>query len=505
LSIAEVRLIKGMLALVPPPAFQEVLAYFTWPGREINHRVISEIAGGHRWSSEPAAGVREVLDFMAAVRSVPRPNPAHFTGNSGGGVVASMRHGADLSLEWWPVGQGLFASGSLRLNRRQTFVWVYDCGSSTGGGVLDEALDACTDSLRLRGASRLGLVTLSHFDHDHISGIVRLIKRFPVRRLLLPYVPLSQRLLIAAGEGVAADDPLMTFFIDPVAYLSGVEGAEIEEIVLVPAAGPDDFVPPAPETPGIRPEDGGEEGALDGEPADLEGDYGPPPPEAAGDPAAVGQGPPVRFLKPGGRLVIPGLWEFIPYNDADLLPKADARFLSRVNGVSRLFVASPPRRAKALQTLKKIYRHHFGRGSGPQNLLSLFLYSGPIDGRAELWARHSNVAGLVSRRSCEFSQLHTGDGYLDTSDRLDRLRRFYSGGGRLRRARILQVMHHGAQGNWHAGVATVLRPEVSIFSSDPAHRWGHPSAEVLREFWTFGAVQVDGLNGFYLQGCVRLP
>jgi hypothetical protein len=93
---------------------------------------------------------------------------------------------------------------------------------------------------------------------------------------------------------------------------------------------------------------------------------------------------------------------------------------------------------------------------------------------------------------------------LDTPDRLDRLVALYSNGSRISRARILQVMHHGASGNWHCGVAAALAPRVSIFCSEPG-RYGHPHADVLRDFWPFGAVQADDNFGFHLEGTIVRP
>ena len=67
-------------------------------------------------------------------------------------------------------------------------------------------------------------------------------------------------------------------------------------------------------------------------------------------------------------------------------------------------------------------------------------------------------------------------------------------------------MHHGAEGNWHEGVAAALAPAASLFSSDPANKkLGHPHAPVLRDFWPYCPVQVDGTNTFRLHAILALP
>ena len=60
---------------------------------------------------------------------------------------------------------------------------------------------------------------------------------------------------------------------------------------------------------------------------------------------------------------------------------------------------------------------------------------------------------------------------------------------------VLQVMHHGSRSNWFPGIAAKISPQYSVFCSDPTHRgYKHPHAEVLRDFWGFGPVQVDKNN-----------
>ena len=59
------------------------------------------------------------------------------------------------------------------------------------------------------------------------------------------------------------------------------------------------------------------------------------------------------------------------------------------------------------------------------------------------------------------------------------------------------MMHHGAEPNWHKGVAAAFSPIFSVFCSDPMHRkLGHPHAPVLRDFWPYGPTQVDKVDGF---------
>jgi hypothetical protein len=247
LAVAEVRLIKAMLGLRPKLSMQAILAYFTRPGRDINHRVIAEIAGSSSWPSEPPASIPETLAYMAAMDAIIRPDADGFVDavndEKDARPVPIMKW--ELILDWWPVGQGLFSSGAIIRHNAPPLNWVYDCGSASKDTILCDALNAYGRRQRSIYSNSIRLATLSHFDNDHISGFVRLIARFPIRTLLLPYVPLWQRLIIAIEQGIAADDPTFGFFLDPVSFLRAIDGGEIGEIVFVPSTGPEDPPPGA--------------------------------------------------------------------------------------------------------------------------------------------------------------------------------------------------------------------------------------------------------------------
>jgi hypothetical protein len=297
-------------------------------------------------------------------------------------------------------------------------------------------------------------------------------------------------MVIALAEGVEADDPLLGFYLDPVAFLAG-GGREgrIGEIVFVPGAGPED-------SPSSEPEDF--EGGPSGGEIDLKVEQGPPPDEATNDPAATSHaGVQVRFLRPAGRILAPLLWEFVPYNDANLFPSATPAFLAAAGPLLTTLLHDPVNRADALTNLKAVYDRHFGSTSELRNLISLFLYSGPLGRLRPLIGTPGARADSASTEHNRCAQIYTGDGTLDAGPRFDSFERFFSGSGRLARTAFFQVMHHGSRDNWHQGIAAKVRPSASLFSSDPAHRqFGHPHGEVLRDFWAYGAVQIDRKTGY---------
>src|SRR5260221_111330 len=118
--------------------------------------------------------------------------------------------------DFHPVGQGLFSSGALwpfdvvpwysdpRPGPRYT--WVYDCGSTSSQSLVDAAIAARAS--RFSPKPDLDLVTLSHFDHDHISGICKLVAKHRIDTLMLPYMALEQRLWMAFEENTGPDDQI---------------------------------------------------------------------------------------------------------------------------------------------------------------------------------------------------------------------------------------------------------------------------------------------------------
>lgn len=484
LTPAEIGIIKTMLSMFPSLSKQAILSYFTRPGRDLNHRLIAEIQGG-RWPNIAPATAVEAMAFLSAFTFLNYPNAQDFSAHQDNGFALMTIAG--LELHWWPVGQGLFHSGRLRGLTGRTYDWVYDCGSSSKGKIRDDAIA----EYRNRHGRRINLVALSHFDKDHINGIEALVRGMRVDRMLLPYLPLHDRLLIAIAEGIDVGEPLFEFFVDPAAYLTGLEGNDIGEIVFVPAAGPDDSAPGEADEGPVDPDFPIDEPKID---------EGKPPKDFSDDPIGRGSGQgKTRFLRPGGRIFIPQLWEFVPYNDAELQPRATPSFERRARRLARNFATKTTRREAALKLLKRLYDKTFGGSSRPRNLASLFLYSGPVGNRVALATCWTTAPARLNDANDNFAQLSTGDGYLETAAQLKALRRFYGNDRRLERAGIFQVMHHGARGNWHEGVAAAVKPAVSIFSSNPKRRgWGHPHAEVLRDFWTWSPVQVDEKQSFHV-------
>lgn len=390
-----------------------------------------------------------------------------------------------ISYRFWPVGQGLFSSGMLDLYGQNRFRWVYDCGTVSVQKGIDSSIEklehACGEK-----KPRIDLLVISHFDRDHISGLIKLLAKFSVGTLLLPYMPLWQRLFHGLAAKVGMQDELMDFFLNPAEYISNINGAEVAELIFVPSTDGEGPI----ETPS---QDGDER--LQGVRRDVK------PDEESG--LALRKKFVVKFLV-SQKLVFNKLWEFVPYNDAQVLkdhmPKPIIDFQASV--ASLISDLLKQKSDVVLAKIQALYDEQFGKSSQRRNLISLFLYAGPVASH-----RIVEICGCATKglKRCErffrredakeaelgTSILYTGDGFLGTRARLNALKGHF-GASRLDKLVCFQIMHHGAQGNWQSGLAKEFAPNYSIFSSDPSRRkTKHPHASVKDDFKSFGPIQVN--------------
>lgn len=527
-----------MLAMIAAGfADQQILAFFSQPGRDFNH---NKVAGLRSMLAKhdprlPAAvtepELQHFLDRWAIRGTLPEP----FFAWAAAGVESSLWR---VEYHFHPVGQGLLHSGALRQGRRRPFAWVYDCGSRTSQTALETELDGIPPALAAAGGSAsLDLVTLSHFDQDHVSGLVHLLGIVDIKLLLLPFLSLWQRMWIAASaDDLSAD--FQRFLIDPAGYLidaATAAGRPPPRIVFVGESDPD--APPAPPITGEpSPEPDGEppEGRAkrhdrdrpgdgqrrdDGQdfndrPMQLRLETDPAPDIIAGEVAGV-TGRRLNlaeFLRVESVLDIDGLWEFVPYNDARQARKCPPGFPAKIQPLVQalLDAKTVAARDKAFGAIKAEYAKTFGSSSYSKNIISLFLYGGPVTTpiNAEFWTHRVHPGGIVDDWRSDDTRLDhehlalllTGDGSLNTKPKREAFASFYRPYRRIERSAVFQVMHHGASGNSSDEVAPLVEPRASIFSSDPMHFNKHPDADVLRQFWPYNCVQVDASKGWGLRG-----
>ena len=403
----------------------------------------------------------------------------------------------DIRFNFHPVGQGLFTSGALgNQDTGSQFFWVFDCGTSSKQRFLNDQIEE-----KAQHYGKHDLLFLSHFDKDHVSGVTRFINKIGARTVVLPYMPLWQRLLIAFDEDLSADDALMAFYRNPAGYLSELENGPDRIIFIGPGAGEGGEPGPVGEPP-AGPVDEPDE-RFDGErsrkelKADIDPNLTQADDETRVDLEAMGNASTaeVEWLKRGGGLYALGLWEFVPYNDPSVAPKADdfCDFVSQVNDASEALVDGNQTvdGKDPVKVLEAIYDEFIDKKN--RNKGSLFVYTGPL-GRPHMafpyWVNGDVIIhGDYPRGRC--SLLLTGDGDLSDDQAFSVMRRHF-GRERMARIEVLQVMHHGAKGNTKPGRANDIAPSFSVFCADPHHGpYFHPDAEVVRDFLRFRPILVD--------------
>lgn len=497
LSSSEIRLIRGMKHVYPKLSMQAVLSYFTKPERDINHRVIAEIYNNSIRPDLAPASVEDVADFMAMMKSVRLPNASEYIDDTQSDPGDKLSIRLELLLNFWPAGQGLFSTGAILSDQAAPVNWVFDCGTSSAKSILEASIKQYNKQQDRIGANSIDLAALSHFDQDHISGFEILATQKTIEIALLPYVPLLIRILIALEIGVDVTQPIFEFFINPAEYLLSLEGGGVKKVVFVQSSGPEDVPSGDPEGP-----DGGRfESGADS----LIVELAPTPPEARNDPVVLGSNrAKVTFLNRSGRIIAPSFWEFLPYNDAEMVPRLNPSFLNAVAPLVEALCNDPQQRKKNIDTLKSIYDLTFGSDSRRRNVISLFMYSGPTGKNSRLVGVQASTPIDFCIGTNRFGQMYTGDGYLDEK-RYQAFDNFYKSSNRLHRSAVFQVMHHGASSNWHEGIAAKVKPSAAIFCSDPRNQqYKHPHAEVLRDFWPYGCVQVDKKKGFSMTATFAL-
>ncbi|WP_414897001.1 hypothetical protein [Rhodovulum sp. YEN HP10] len=484
---------------------QQIHAFFSQPGRDFNPREILELRSTDRSSLPTPATRAELQAFLDGWSTYP---PHSFLGHYYG-EPGFFGNAWQVAYRFHPVGQGMLHSGELRQGRRRPFTWVYDCGSVTAAAQVESELDTlCAARNAAPGSKpRLDFVALSHFDADHISGLVHLLGLFEVKIILLPFLELWQRFWIAASAGDLAP-AFLQFLVDPAGYLRGVDGGREARIVFVPPNSGDP--PPALD---LGPPEG-PRGELDDRPMKLRLETDRVPDVVDGEiPEVTGQRlSAAEFLKVGSVLDIDGLWEFVPYNDAHQAKRCPAGFQAAVEPLIKtlLDASNPDDRKTALDALKAHYDTTFGDSAYRRNIISLFLYGGPVSAPAAAYIEtcRTRLGGMAWRHepdrsglsATHFSILFTGDGSLNSKSRRTGFENFFTPHGRLEKASVFQVMHHGASGNSSPEVAALVAPWASIFCSDPSKGHKHPDADVLRQFWPYKCVQVDDAHGWRMLG-----
>lgn len=379
-----------------------------------------------------------------------------------------------------PVGQGGMFCGMFEAGPQKTR-WIYDCGSNQRDALQREINKVADDD-------RADFLFLSHFDSDHISGVDNLLEHVQVREVILPYLN-SDTLLVALGRDMSSGK-LTGTFIEAASDLAGWFGRRgVETITLI--GGPDDDGDDddfrVPELP-LEPSDAESSPKAEikpkwiepaGKTAQLElSDHHP---SSTVGPRArqrrVDLGSFIRFEDVGGSALN---WTLIPYVHAPSKRKMAAfkkqiseKFASALNLRDVADLARQPDK-------REIIRDCYDALWQDHNLISMTLYSGPIQGTRPGRVSHSN-----KRASRGFS-IHTGwmltgDAQLRGVRRRRKFQAFYQ--PITPYVGVCMLPHHGSIHN-HSDQFLESFPNLQIaYAAAGPNKYGHPSADVIDAVW----------------------
>lgn len=144
------------------------------------------------------------------------------------------------------VGHGFFHSATLTgAGALPPFHYIFDCGAKKVRGLLAPAIDEVCATLDERP---IDLLMLSHFHADHVNGLDILLARKEVRRVAMPYLAESERLLLI-GQLLATSTARLAeiqMAADPGGWL---QSRGVESVITIQAT---DEVEPAQQEPQAR-------------------------------------------------------------------------------------------------------------------------------------------------------------------------------------------------------------------------------------------------------------
>ena len=390
-----------------------------------------------------------------------------------------------LQCEFWNVGQGLFSSGRIQMGDVPVFHWVYDCGTNSSQKLIQNAVQKYNQQ---ENNADIDLLVLSHFDKDHISGVKELLKNGrKIKRWVVPYYPLWQRLVIASLLEIQPDDEEWAFYQNPIQYFKTDFAEELKEtqFLLLPAKENESEI-------SRRLEPSNFDDVLSFETTEkLSNEFD-----------NLEQN--VHWLNPDKALLFRKygeLFEFVLYNvPFHLLAKVPASLTAFQKQVKQIIQSHHLNSTDPTPALKRLYTLTFGNGGKNKNIISQYLYIRNIN-HPSFWRMgnhhifdvstdNENKIVVIPKNKTKNAILYTGDAFLNDLPLLTDLTQSL-GVERMARIYCLQVPHHGSKHNWQQGLANIFSPCFSVFSADSQRRNGHPHSEVLKDFATYTPILVN--------------
>lgn len=381
--------------------------------------------------------------------------------------------------EWnfYKAGQGCFYGGRITSRGNKSFSMVYDCGSTQGTAILKKEI---SEFKKLIGTDKnylLDLLTISHFDADHINQLDYFLTDCKVNIAVLPYLFPIERLYLYFANGFddTTDDDLFADFIqDPAGFLLQ---RGVDQVIFITGNG---------EVGGLvnaNPNPDNPEGSFDTSEADddhiFDLNVGLEDENQAYffqeqtkiDSEYNGK---VKFKKGGGDICAGLYWQFYFYQIQQKPEDIDA-FRAQIERRFDIKLEDGYNEGEDLKEIFKFQEHVdelkmvFKRFFKETNSTGIVVMHGPIN--------HSFTHLLTPREDGYFQDCYT---FLtgDTDMKKGWSRFIYE---RIPYTHIFQVPHHGSKVNWKKSQLDDLENSTLILNYGTLNSYGHPNAEVRNE------------------------
>lgn len=364
---------------------------------------------------------------------------------------------------FFAAGHGTFFAGVIFPNDDKfgkKFTWIYDCGSKKKNHLIDIIENKSTSII----SSKIDMLCLSHFDSDHVNGVEYLIKKYGVKNLVLPYMPLDQRLKVAFQK---KSIDVLKFALDPIGYLRSKELlGSVDRVLLVDSnENPEDELSFEEFPPGENPNE-------DDYPILVNG-------------AAFRKK--LKQISGSSILQMAKNFEFAFFNMPPkfLTPKSGVA-ISTIQNEIRAIINSSEADVVHIQKLRQCYENHFGSSSKNRNGISLCVLFRPHDSLKNLGLLEridcdpSPTGGLLNVRELtnKFGLLLTGDITINSAT-LNAMKSHF-GKNRWDDIGVLQIPHHGSKHSWACVSQRITQHNHSVFCvPDRAGKHtSHPHNEV---------------------------
>lgn len=361
------------------------------------------------------------------------------------------------------VGQGLFVSGEIRLQRK-IFNWVYDCGTSSVVKKQPQFEQCFHDNLDnyIKNNKSVDMIVISHFDEDHISGLHELLSRCNVKNIIFPYLTQYQKLkLIAKKRNININ--YIKYVLEPEKYIEEINKKGNTKVIF--------SIP------------------KKGEIEEIE--------EIHNDEIVYKK---IRIKdntsnKLDEVYIIENIdlinFEFIFYHNEKYLPKINNSFIKKTNKIMVLLEESIKRNRHIkiiINILVNLFDTTFGKSPKHRNDISLFLYGGF---KKEITCKFKGCFLYYRDFHKKNGFLLTGDGKINKNN-IKKIRLCFS--DRLENIFIFQVMHHGSSYNCGKRIYNYIKPIYSIFSYGLQNNYNHPSQKVLNYLINSNCIHVNEEN-----------